>query len=469
MSASGSQQGMTPAPKPEHQSPWAEAEGRLSRALRELGQTSWVVTVLAVVVALVVGAVLILAANRDVQASLSYFFAQPTAFLETAFQVLREAYSALFRGAVFDWQAPSAARSIRPLTETMVYSVPLILAGLGIAIGFRSGMLNIGGQGQIILGATSAGFLGYALSLPVGLHVLLALAGGILGGAIWGGIAGVLKARTGANEVIVTIMLNNIAIYLLAYLLQQQWYKQTGSNQPLSSSVDESAQLFSLLGSGFRLHAGFLIAILATLGVWWLLERSTLGFEFRAIGENPEAARTAGINVPKATALVLVIAGGLAGLGGAAHVLGTEYRLAGGVAGTLGFDAITVALLGRSKPLGTFLAGLLLGGLRAGGVLMQAQTGTPIDIVLVLQAVIVLMIAAPPLVRAIFFLPHADGRPRIRRRSARRKTEAAAGTSSSRQPELQTASTSGASSAEPPSAESSSSESPNSTTQEPGK
>ncbi|MBO0595410.1 ABC transporter permease [Nesterenkonia sp. E16_7] len=460
---------MTPAPKPEHQSPWAEAEGRLSRALRELGQTSWVVTVLAVVVALVVGAVLILAANRDVQASLSYFFAQPTAFLETAFQVLREAYSALFRGAVFDWQAPSAARSIRPLTETMVYSVPLILAGLGIAIGFRSGMLNIGGQGQIILGATSAGFLGYALSLPVGLHVLLALAGGILGGAIWGGIAGVLKARTGANEVIVTIMLNNIAIYLLAYLLQQQWYKQTGSNQPLSSSVDESAQLFSLLGSGFRLHAGFLIAILATLGVWWLLERSTLGFEFRAIGENPEAARTAGINVPKATALVLVIAGGLAGLGGAAHVLGTEYRLAGGVAGTLGFDAITVALLGRSKPLGTFLAGLLLGGLRAGGVLMQAQTGTPIDIVLVLQAVIVLMIAAPPLVRAIFFLPHADGRPRIRRRSARRKTEAAAGTSSSRQPELQTASTSGASSAEPPSAESSSSESPNSTTQEPGK
>ncbi|GAA1115576.1 simple sugar transport system permease protein [Nesterenkonia jeotgali] len=475
MSATGPQTGMTPAPKPEQQSPWAEAEGRLSRALRELGQTSWVVTVLAVVVALVVGAVLILAASRDVQASLSYFFAQPSAFLETSFQVLREAYSALFRGAVFDWQAPSVARSIRPLTETMVYSVPLILAGLGIAIGFRSGMLNIGGQGQIILGATSAGFLGYALSMPVGLHVLLALAGGILGGAIWGGIAGVLKARTGANEVIVTIMLNNIAIYLLAYLLQQQWFKQTGSNQPLSSSVDESAQLFSLLGPGFRLHAGFLVAILATIAVWWLLERSTLGFEFRAIGENPEAARTAGINVPKATALVLVIAGGLAGLGGAAHVLGTEYRLAGGVAGTLGFDAITVALLGRSKPLGTFLAGLLLGGLRAGGVLMQAQTGTPIDIVLVLQAVIVLMIAAPPLVRAIFFLPHADGRPRIGRRRARSKTPREHAAAETPERELQTA---GAPSAPPGTAASdtdtSGPEAPNpgsssSNPQEPGK
>ncbi|WP_218220907.1 ABC transporter permease [Nesterenkonia sp. Act20] len=439
MTDSGSQPGTSPAQTSKQEGPWAEAEGRLSRALRDLGQTSWLVTVLSVVVALVVGAVLILGANEQVQGSLSYFFAQPTDFLETSFQVLREAYSSLFRGAVFDWQASSVERAIRPLTETMVYSVPLILAGLGIAIGFRSGMLNIGGQGQIILGATSAGFLGYALSLPVGLHVLLALAGGIIGGAIWGGIAGVLKARTGANEVIVTIMLNNIAIYLLAWLLKQEWFKQTGSNQPLSSSVDDSAQLFSLLGPGFRLHAGFLIAILATVFVWWLLERSTIGFEFRAIGENPEAARTAGINVTKATALVLIVAGGLAGLGGAAHVLGTEYRIAGGIAGSLGFDAITVALLGRSKPLGTFLAGLLLGGLRAGGVLMQAQTGTPIDIVLVLQAVIVLMIAAPPLVRTIFFLPRADGRPRLRK-NRRRAQAGGADESASRESTLATAS-----------------------------
>ncbi|MGO1192496.1 MAG: ABC transporter permease [Nesterenkonia sp.] len=400
-----------------------DAEGRAHYALRQLGQSSWLISVLAVVVALVVGAVLILAANPAVQSTLGYFFAQPGDFFSTSFQVIRDAYSALFRGAVFDWQAPSAQRSIRPITETMVNSIPLILAGLGIAIGFRSGMLNIGGQGQVILGASFAGFIGYAFGLPLGAHVLLALAGGVLGGAIWGGIAGVLKARTGANEVIVTIMLNNIALFLLAWLLRQQWFTQNDSNQPQSAPVDDSARLFGLLGDGFRVHAGFLVAILATVFVWWLMERSTLGFEFRAIGENPHAARTAGISVGKATALVLIIGGALCGLGGATMLLGTEHRLTPGIAGTIGFDAITVALLGRSKPLGTFLAGLLFGGLTAGGVLMQAQTGTPIDIVLVLQSVIVLLIAAPPLVRAIFFLPRPDGQPRARLRRRRPKSD----------------------------------------------
>ncbi|WP_146340305.1 ABC transporter permease [Nesterenkonia sp. NBAIMH1] len=405
----------------------ADAESKLARALREMGQSSAVVSLLAVVIALAVGALLILAADPSVRSTMGYFFAQPGDFFLTSWTTVSEAYTALFRGAVFDWTAPELSRAVRPLTETMTNAVPLILCGLGIAIGFRSGMLNIGGQGQIILGATFAGFLGYTVSMPVGVHMLFALFGGLLGGAIWGGIAGVLKARTGANEVIVTIMLNYIALYLLAWLLQQQWFVQTGSNQPRSTGVDESARLFGLLGDGFRLHAGFLLAILATVFVWWLLERSTLGFEMRAIGENPDAARTAGISVPKATAMVLIIGGGLAGLAGAAHVLGTQYSLTGGVAGSLGFDAITVALLGRSKPLGTFLAGLLFGGLQAGGVLMQASTGTPIDIILVVQSVIVLLIAAPPLVRAIFFLPDPQ-RPgkKIRRAGAKRSQEVSA-------------------------------------------
>lgn len=260
-----------------------EAESRLHYAVRELGQSSWLITLLAVVVALAVGAVLILAANPQVQSTLGYFFTQPGDFFSTSFQIIRDAYSALFRGAVYDWNAPSAERSIRPITETMVNSVPLILAGLGIAIGFRSGMLNIGGQGQIILGASFAGFIGYAFGLPLGAHVLLALAGGVLGGAIWGGIAGVLKARTGANEVIVTIMLNNIALYLLAWLLRQRWFTHTESSQPQSAPVEETAQLFGLLGGSFRIHAGFLVAILATIFVWWLMERSTLGFEFLSL------------------------------------------------------------------------------------------------------------------------------------------------------------------------------------------
>jgi simple sugar transport system permease protein len=371
---------------------------------------SWLVSVLSIAVGLLAGAVLIAASDPDVQATLSYFFARPADFFVAIWQTVSEAYLALFRGAVFDWQAQSVQRAIRPLTESLVASTPLILAGLGIALGFRSGLFNIGGQGQVILGAIFAGFFGYFLTLPVGVHMIIAVLAGIVGGAIWGGIAGYLKARTGANEVIVTIMLNSIAGYLIAYLLKQAWFRQTDSGNPQSRNVDATASLFPLLPDPFRLNAGFLLAVVATIFVWWLLERSTLGFEFRAVGENPHAARTAGISVGRVTLIVMMIAGALAGLAGAAQVLGTEQRLTMGIGGSLGFDAITVALLGRSRPVGTFLAGLLFGAFKAGGYTMQAQTGTPIDIILVVQSVIVLLIAAPPLVRAIFRLPAPVGK-----------------------------------------------------------
>ncbi|MCI4011071.1 ABC transporter permease [Brevibacterium sp. ZH18] len=392
-----------PSPAPP---PTAEAEpGKEQNLLQEILSGSWLVSVLAIVLALLLGGVLIAVSNADVIDAAKNLFAAPGSFFSTLFSTVGEAYSALFRGAVFDWDARTAERSIRPLTESMVNGTPLILAGLGIAMAFRSGLFNIGGQGQVILGATIAGFLGYALHLPPVVHMLIAAVGGIVGGAIWAGIAGVLKARTGANEVIVTIMLNSIAGYMLGYLLKQNWFTHTTSANPQSRTIDDSSQMFLLLPAPFRLHFGFIIAILATIFVWWLLERSTIGFEFKAVGANPHAARTAGISVSKVTIIVMVVAGALAGLGGAAQVLGTEYKLTGGISGSIGFDAITVALLGRSKPLGTFLAGLLFGAFKAGGYLMQSQTGTPIDIVLVVQSVIVLLIAAPPLVRSIFRLP----------------------------------------------------------------
>lgn len=373
--------------------------------LRDILSGSWLVSLLSVVVALALGGVLIAAADPEVQATLGYFFARPSDFFIVAWQTVSEAYTALLRGSILDWQATNVTRAVRPLTESLVAATPLILAGLGIALGFRSGLFNIGGQGQVVLGAMFAGYFGYALGLPPVIHFLFALVMAAVGGAIWAGIAGVLKARTGANEVIVTIMLNSIAGYLLSYLLTQTWFKGTSSANPASRAIFETAELPALLPAPFRLHLGFVVAILATLFVWWLLERSTLGFEFRAVGENPDAARTAGISVGRVTVLVMIIAGALAGLGGAAQVLGTEGKLTGGVAGTIGFDAITVALLGRSRPLGTFLAGLLFGAFKAGGYLMQSQTGTPIDIVLVVQSIIVLLIAAPPLVRTIFRLP----------------------------------------------------------------
>jgi len=392
--------------------------------LREMLESSWLVSLLAIVAALVLGGVLIAAADPEVQQAATYLFAKPSDFFEAVWNAVFGAYSALFQGAVINFSAPDLQRALRPLTETMTVSVPLILAGLGLGIGFRAGLFNIGAQGQIILGGVFAAFIGFTFSLPPGLHLLLAVLGAALGGAIWAGIAGVLKARTGAHEVIVTIMLNNIAVYLVAYLLTTPAFQRPGSSNPISPPIPGTATFPLLLGEGFRLHLGFVLALLAAVGVWWLMERSTLGFRFRAVGENPHAARTAGISVPWVTVWVMVIAGALAGLGGAAQVLGTEKVLTAGVAASFGFDAITVALLGRSRPLGTVLAGLLFGALRAGGFAMQARTGTPIDIVLVVQSLIVLFIAAPPLVRAIFRLPTPGGPTRAERQAARRRERA---------------------------------------------
>ncbi|WP_434056406.1 ABC transporter permease [Georgenia sunbinii] len=403
------------SPASRRQVPHEPARSRTAQVVRDILSGSWLVTVLAIVVALALSAVLIAAADARVQDAASYFFQRPGDLLAAAWDAISSAYTALFRGSIFDFQADSFTRAIRPLTETMVFSVPLVFTGLGIAIAFRAGMFNIGGQGQIIIGAIVGGWVGFAHSLPAGLHLLLAVLGAALGGAIWAGIAGILKARTGANEVIVTIMLNNIAVFFVGWLLTQPAFQQTGSSLPRSPNIHATAVYPPLLPDPFRLHAGFILMIAAVVAVWWLIERSTFGFELRAVGANQEAARTAGISVSKVIIVAMVVAGVLSGLGGSAQVLGTEKILTAGVAASYGFDAITVALLGRAKPWGTFAAGLLFGALKAGGFLMQSTTNTPIDIILVVQSIIVLLIAAPPLVRAIFRLPAPD---RSRRQSS---------------------------------------------------
>ncbi len=377
-------------------------------------------SVLAVVLALFLGGLLIAFADPQTRTASGYFFSRPTDTLGAGWTAMWEAYVAMFRGSIFDWRAATFAGMIKPFTESLVFSVPLILAGLGIAVGFRAGLFNIGAQGQIIVGAIVAAWLGFAFDLPVGVHLLVAILGGAIGGAVWGGIPGVLKARFGANEVIVTIMLNYIAVYLISYVLKQPQFNpgRTGQRSP-AVSADAAYPLlvpdWLVPGNTFRLHWGFVVAVLATVFVWWLLERSTIGFELRAAGANPAAARTAGMSVGRVILVTMLIAGALAGLAATAQVLGTERSLTAGVAASYGFDAITVALLGRSRPWGTFFAGLLFGALKAGGFLMQSLTATPIDIVLVVQSIIVLLIAAPPLVRAVFRLP-APG-PRTRRPS----------------------------------------------------
>ena len=259
-----------------------------------------------------------------------------------------------------------------------------------------------------------ATYLGYGVSLPFFVHVVVCVIGGFVGGAALGWLVGELKARTGAHEVIVTIMLNYIMIYFLAYLLSFPYLMQAPHNtNPISAPIAGNAHLPLLLGSHLRINAGFLIALACAAGMWWLLNRTTTGFEFRSIGKNPSAARVAGMNVERNWVLVMLLAGGLAGLGGPTVIQGTDFTLNFQSYGTYGIDAITVALLGLGRPGGVVLAGLLFGALHAGAPLMQAATGTPVDMVQVLEAVIVLFVAAPPLIRAMYRLRGPGRRRRL--------------------------------------------------------
>ncbi|AOZ72994.1 ABC transporter permease [Boudabousia tangfeifanii] len=369
------------------------APSRFNRVMKSIFSPDAGTIAGAIVLALLIGALLVVFFNAQVQETLSYFFARPSDFFAAAGTAFSGFFTSLIRGSLFDWQASTAAGMFAPITETLVFATPLIISGLAITVAFRAGLFNIGVQGQLIFGAIFAAIVGVNLDLPPVIGLIVAILAAVIGGAIWGAIPGYLKARVGANEVIVTIMLNTIAFQFLNRLLQLPIL--IGDGLPSKSiQINENDWYPPLLGSSYRLHAGFIVALLAAVFVWWLLERSTFGFELRAAGENPSAAATAGINVNRVIFTTMVISGALAGLAATAPVLGTEHFLTNGTAGSFGFDAITVALLGRSRPLGTVLAGLLFGALNAGGSTMQASANIPIDIVQVTQAVIVLLIAA---------------------------------------------------------------------------
>jgi len=395
-----------------------DGSARWNQTLRDITGGSAMISILAVVFALVVGAVLIAFTNERVQETAGYFFSRPGDLLQAVWDAVAGAYSALFQGAVYNFRANNFLTAIRPLTETLTFATPLIAAGLGVGLAFRVGMFNIGGRGQMLMGAGAAGWVAFAVELPAGIHLIVAILAGLLAGAIWGGIVGLLKARTGAHEVIVTIMLNFVALYFIQFLLRTPGALQApGSNNPKTPAMLSTAIFPDLFGPRYNLHAGFLTVIAATIFVWWLLSRSSLGFQFRAVGQNPRAARVAGINVKNIYMYAMAISGALVGLAGINQVLGTVTTGFGaGIDAGIGFDAITVALLGRSKPWGIFAAGILFGAFKAGGFAMQAAEGVPIDIVVVVQALIVLFIAAPPLVRAMFHLPTpgTTRRPKIR-------------------------------------------------------
>lgn len=390
-----------------------DTRGDRSRSvLREIASGDILAGVLAVLLAVFVGSVMIAATNDTVRETAGYVTARPSDFFTALWEAISGAYSAMFRGAVFNYNLTEPAQQWRPLTETLKFAGPLILGGLGVGIAFRAALFNIGGRGQMLIAGGAAGWIGFQLDLPFVLHLSLAIVVGMIAGALWGGIAGLLKARTGAHEVIVTIMLNYVAYYLLFWALTKEWLLKTpGSVNPKSPPMKDSATLPKVLGEQFNLHLGFVLAIIAVAVVWWLLNRSTLGYRIRAVGENPHAARASGINVGTTYTVVMMIAGSLLGLAGVNQVLGT---VSSGVSldldASIGFDAITVALLGRSRPLGILAAGLLFGAFKAGGFTMQTSENISVDLVLVVQSLIVLFLAAPPLVRAIFRLPAQEAK-----------------------------------------------------------
>ena len=418
-----------PATEPEATPPPAgetEQSARRSRSfedlLREaLRENTVTVTVLALLSAAVLGGLLTAFTNSNVLHAWSNFFSAPGNAIAKAWDVAIGTYVALFEGSVFNphtvaalFQQSSLSTAVHngylsavfgPLSETAVQATPLILTGLAVALPYQAGLFNIGGQSQFIGGAIMATWLGYAVSLPFFVHVAVCVIGGFVGGAALGWLAGEIKARTGAHEVIVTIMLNYVMQYFLAYLLSSQSLMQApGTSNAITSPIASDAHLPLLAGTHLRINAGFLIALACALAVWWLLNRTTTGFEFRSVGANASASRVAGMNVERNWALVMLIGGGLAGLAASTVILGTDFTLNPQSYGTYGIDAITVALLGLGRPGGVVAAGLLFGALHAGSPGMQTATGTPVQIVQVIQALIVLFVAAPPLIRAMFRL-----------------------------------------------------------------
>jgi ABC-type uncharacterized transport system permease subunit len=295
-------------------------------------------------------------------------------------------------------------KAFYPFFESLVASTPYIFGGLSVALGFRAGLFNIGAEGQIFIGAIFSAFVGYAVTgLPFFIHMPLAFLAGAVGGGLWGMIPGWLKAKTGAHEVINTIMMNYIAFRLSDWLLTGLM-KRPDSANPVSPTIQDSAKLFRFFGDPIRFHFGFFVALFVAWLVYWFLFKTRWGFDMRTVGSNPRAARYAGMSVSFIIILAMTLSGALAGMAGANEVLGLNYNLAMAFSSGYGFDSIALALLGNSHPLGVVLAALLFGFLRNGATNMQLKAGVPIDIISIFQALVLVFIATPAIIRTIYRL-----------------------------------------------------------------
>jgi ABC-type uncharacterized transport system permease subunit len=373
--------------------------------------------ILAVFTALVIGAIIIAVSSPDVLAAWKEVSEDPLGAVSTTFVTVWEAYVALFEGSfgsparvvrgmsrlIQSGESRPLLDALRPFTESLVIATPYIFAGLAVAVGFQGGLFNIGAEGQLFVGGLASVYVGYAITgLPWFVHLPLSLLAGILAGAIWGAIPGLLKARTGAHEVINTIMMNYVAFRLTDHLLQGPMSRPDGL--PITPEIEPSAYLPALLPRPVRLHVGFFLALAIAALIYWFLWRTTRGFEIRMVGANPRAARYAGVRITWITVLTMAVSGALAGLAGANQVLGLDHRLVRAFSTGYGFDSIALALLGNSHPAGVVLASLLFGFLRGGAARMQSVATVPVEIIRIVQGMVIIFIAAPEIIRSLYRL-----------------------------------------------------------------
>ena len=394
-----------------------------------------VVPTLAIITALLFGAVVIVLTDFEALAKIGSDPARALFWVETvngktvisgAIGGVVNAYGAMLQGAFGDpsrivtalqtGNARDIATAIRPITETLVATMPLIFTGLAVAISFRAGMFNIGGDGQLIIGALAATITAIMLAgnVPAPAILLLALLAATLAGGFWGFIPGFLKARTGAHEVITTIMLNYIAALVVFFALRSPTLRAAGSTSPVSKNLTPIVDVPNIISlPNIRLDYGFVVALLMAVAVSFLLFRTTKGFELRASGFNLTAARYAGMNAGGSMILAMALSGALAGMGGGFMVIGTVGQLTLDLSGGIGFTAIALALLAGLRPSGVVLAALLFGALSNGGKLMGVQSGIPYDLLIFIQALVIMFVAAPGLIRAIWRVKVARPAPEI--------------------------------------------------------
>ncbi|UCC65790.1 MAG: ABC transporter permease [Anaerolineae bacterium] len=378
--------------------------------------------VLAVFTALVIGAIIIAASSADVLAAWKGVARDPLAAIAATFSTVFEAYVALFEGSfgsparvirgigvlIQNGESRPLLDALRPFTESLVIAAPYIFAGLAVAVSFQGGLFNIGAEGQLFVGGLASVYVGYSITgLPWVVHMPLSLVAGILAGAVWGAIPGLLKARTGAHEVINTIMMNYVAFRLADHLLQGPMARPDGL--PITPEIKPSAYLPALLPRPVRLHVGFFLALAVAALIYWFLYRTTRGFEIRMVGSSSRAARYAGVRITWITVLTMAVSGALAGLAGVNQVLGVDHRMVRAFSAGYGFDSIALALLGNSHPLGVVLASLLFGFLRGGAARMQSVATVPVEIIRIVQGLIIVFIAAPEIIRGLYRLKVVRG------------------------------------------------------------